>query len=219
MKSLVLAFGLVVATAWPAHASLPADASDYCPKRYYTVVSGTAGADAYTFPESPVPWVCYFALGDADRITGSTWIDTAILGPGNDTANMRGGADSVDGNGGSDVIDGGAGGPTVLFGGYGNDTLTGGGAEDDLFGGEVCSETTYWGFTGNPSTAACGNGGSDHLYGAGGNDWLWESNSDNTGDGSYDYLDGGAGNDYCAVESTDTAVNCETVVILTSPGG
>lgn len=212
MALIVAAAALAVWAAPTAGAVTIPHRADYCPASWYVVHVGTNGPDTYTVGvPSVAKWPCYFGAGGADHVTGSTWIDAIVGGGGADVLNGRGGADSIDGQGGNDTVST-TGAPGVLYGGNGSDTVTGGPGEQDIFGGGVCTETSYWGFGGGPSTDPCNVGdGSDHLYGMGGDDWLWESNSDQHGDGVVDYLDGGPGNDFCAAEAIDVVTGCETV--------
>jgi Ca2+-binding RTX toxin-like protein len=213
----VLAAALLGPT--PVAAGAPSHVGDYCPKRWAAIVYGTSGADTYQTVSVGGKISCYFGLGGADRITGRHTWESIIGGAGADVIHGLGGSnggDSIDAQGGNDTVYAGDGGPAETFGGAGSDTLVGGTGEQDMFGGPVCTETSYWGFSFNASSDACSIDGADNLSGAGGDDWLWESNSDNRADGSPDVLDGGPGNDYCAVGPEDVATNCETVAVLSA---
>lgn len=119
-----------------------------------------------------------------------------------------------------------------LYGGEGDDLLEGHKnlegipSSDDLFGAGFCRETGYYGFERtaereswpDPATLDCNIDGADVLRGGAGDDWLWESNSDQTGDGQVDLLHGGPGFDVCVAEAIDTVRECEDVrIIPTNP--
>jgi Ca2+-binding RTX toxin-like protein len=185
------------------------------PVMSWTVSSGTPTQDTYSGERWPS---CYLGRGGSDTVDlGGRWQDRIFGGAGGDTINLGRGYDSAIGNSGHDEIYGEKQ-IDVLYGGSGNDLLDGGPGHDSLFGGGFCQETWYFGFLPHSQpdslrpTVACGWGGSDTLRGGEGDDWLWESNSDNHGDGLPDHLDGGPGYDYCAVEpGIDTWTDCEVV--------
>lgn len=133
------------------------------------------------------------------------------------SANTKGGADTIRGRGGVDI----------LFGGNNADEIFAGPGADNIFGGDFCRETGYWGFQeradreGWPdlSDRECnvGPNEADRLHGGDGDDWIWESNSDNYSDGYEDLIWCGAGYDIAAVGEEDTIVvpgDCEVVHVL-----
>lgn len=78
--------------------------------------------------------VSVFALGGEDRVTGSRFNDTLVLGDGDDEAGGGAGDDRILGGRGDDRIFG-DGGRDILEGGDGDDTLHGGAGADDMAGG------------------------------------------------------------------------------------
>jgi Ca2+-binding RTX toxin-like protein len=147
-------------------------------------------------------------------LANATW--ATGCGPSDDECH-----DTYDGQTGNDYLDGGHG-NDVLYGGLGADEIHGGTGSDSIFGSDYCTETGMWGFWGlyssDPQVACSVGDGGDTMYGGAGNDWIWDSNSDQHADGVADYIDGGAnstnGVDTCTGGAEDTFVNCETVHVV-----
>ena len=85
---------------------------------------------------SPVEGNSALTLGSetADNLTGSSLIDEAFLGAGNDRFSAGGGSDKIYGEAGNDKLTG-AGGNDLLNGGAGADVLNGGSGKNRLIGG------------------------------------------------------------------------------------
>ena len=81
-------------------------------------------------------------LGGSDKVIGSDFAETALLGNGNDYAALLAGDDLIAGGHGRDTILGGAG-DDRLFGGTGNYVLNGGAGNDRLTGGRGADQFIF----------------------------------------------------------------------------
>jgi Ca2+-binding RTX toxin-like protein len=168
------------------------------PNAVAAVTSGGVAAGSITGIET----LTFFGGLGNDSVTGGSAGSTLNGGGGNDTLRGAGSNDTLDGGAGDDVLDGGGGTDRVRFTGtvgatvdlritaaqatgYGNDrfisieTIDGTSGDDTLNGDE--RNNGLWG----------GSGGSDRLYGNGGDDSL----THDAASGALVLLDGGAGND------------------------
>src|SRR5262245_35581283 len=127
-----------------------------------------------------------------NRLDGGFGADTLNGMFANDTLYGGDGNDTLDGSSGWDLIDGQAGNDT-LTGADGSDVM-GGGPGDDRLDGEVGND---WLFGGDGNDTLLGGEGVDYLGGEGGHDRM-------EGDSGRDTYDGGDGNDY-GYEYGDTA--------------
>jgi beta-lactamase regulating signal transducer with metallopeptidase domain len=138
-------------------------------------------------PAGQRPWNRVFrGTPGSDTYAGSRGRDKVIGRGGADDLAGRAKRDLIRGGRGSDIIRGG-GGADQLFGGPGDDTISGGRGRDVIFAGN----------------------GNDDIHAGPGNDVIksWQ-------DGMADKVDCGAGTgDRAIVDSLDTLVNCEIVVV------
>ena len=212
------------------------------PLEYFTYSKGGSGGDVMNFYQYG-DINCAKGLSGDDYIYGDEGIDYLFGNGGVDEIYGNDYPDVIDGGVGADYVSGGPY-PDILYGGYGDDVVYGNASGDSLFGGYLCVEswsipygagsgTNYYGYHAYDPDGdgiwesgeswfpdvfylpECSTtGGADELYGGGGNDYIWEGNSDNWSDGEADYVDGGNGTDFCAVGPEDTYVNCENVNVL-----
>jgi Ca2+-binding RTX toxin-like protein len=160
--------------------------------------------------------------GDADSLSGDSFVNILSGGLGNDTLDGGAGNDVLNGDGGDDIMDGGSGG----------DTLIGGGGNDSVTYSNAASAVTV---DLNAGTASDGNAGTDtisgveNVTGSSHADSLTGDNQNNTlsgggggdtlsGGGSNDALIGGAGSDTATYASAARAVNANLATAVASDG-
>jgi Ca2+-binding RTX toxin-like protein len=218
MKLALLTVAALTLTAFPAAADHAADPPGDC--QYHPgsrIAHGTTSRDVVNLHDGSGFDDCYDARDGNDDVFAQGGLDNVWGGNGNDLLDGGAGGDGMNGEAGTDELIG-RDGHDTMYGGGGNDTLSAQEGPDDLFGGGFCNETDHYGFDSFPeydvTNVPCGGGGSDVLQGGPGNDWLWESNSDQVGDNEVDQLWGGGGYDICTIEAIDTAVDCEEVHIV-----
>lgn len=110
--------------------------------RSVVIWDGWIDPTGYSAAASPVEGNSALTLGTEtkDRLKGTSLIDEAFLGGGDDIFNGAGGNDLLNGEAGNDKLTG-AGGADILKGGPGNDILNGGSGKNRIIGGpgrDVC---------------------------------------------------------------------------------
>jgi len=156
-----------------------------------------------TVVEAPKTRFVSARINDEVIHLGTPRADTFAGTGADETIEGYGGADRLSGGLGRDTIRGGDG-PDMLNGGRGADLLSGG-AGSDTIGGGAGPDTIF------------GGAGADVIQGGSGRDTIFAGAGDDIvrvwADGIPDTVDCGGGDDHAVIGSTDTATDCETVII------
>jgi len=171
-----------------------------------------------------------FGQGGADDIFGYDGVDVLHGGAGNDYIEGNAVTDYLYGGNGDDEIYGGASADDIFGGDMCTENPEPVGSPPTYYGAAGIGTNYYpydpydfdrsdgWGgddLTYYPDIYALPDcsaavGGADTIYAGGGDDYIWEGNSDNWSDGEADYIDCGAGDsDHVEYGPEDTVVNCE----------
>jgi hypothetical protein len=178
---------------------------------------GTGHATLLHFLVAPACGLLKMGTARNDVITGTRFGDKIEGRRGSDTIAGLSGYDCLAGGSGNDRLDGGAGNDR-LSGGAGNDVLRGSAGDDTLLGGSGNDVLV----AGAGTDTLIGGAGNDKLIGGRGTDGFFAGPGNDVidaADGLKETVHCGPGRDFALVDSADSVVGCEKVVVRTTVPG